>query len=242
MPSFYCSELTGDSKQIVIANEEFHHLAHVLRHKEGDEVNLNSGKGWLGKGVICSISKTQAVIEINEVDFHKQSFPYAIAFSLLRNKNDEWLVEKVTESGVKDLFPMQTQYSVRNPSHNTLTKFNQTALNAIKQCNNPWFPLINPISSIDQAIKAIIQKGYIPIIASENRPDSWVDSLEQDKLYCFIIGPEGGFSPSEFVLFKENEIREICISEHVLRAETAAISIAAQYTCYHRKNKFLANV
>ncbi len=229
MPSFYCPELTEYLKQTILTGDEFHHLTHVLRHKQGDTVKLNSGKGNIARGTIVSIDKKQAVIDINEIQFTKpNSIPFAIAFSLLRNKNDEWLVEKVTELGVKDLFPITTQFSVRNPSINTLSRFRNAALSAIKQCDNPYLPRISEVLALKKAILYIKEKGYTPVVASENVPDMWLDNLKSNVSYCVIIGPEGGFSPDEFIFLKNLGVEEITLSNLILRAETAAIAVAAQ--------------
>lgn len=230
MPSFYCPELTSDLKQIVLSGDEIHHLSHVLRHKPGDRINLNSGKGFFGTGRILSIDKSKAVVELLEVSFSElPKPPYAIAFSLLRSKNDEWLVEKTTELGVTDLFPMTTQFSVRNPSGNTLNRFRHTALSAIKQCDNPYLPEIHPIHSLIETLQNIRSKGYTPVVTSELRPDCWLDDLLRDTPYCFLIGPEGGYSLEEFDILKQNGVIEIALSKLILRAETAAIAIAAQF-------------
>jgi len=235
MPSFYCSDLDDVSQQITITGDEFHHLTHVLRHKIGDMINLNSGKGYTAKGTILSIDKKQAVIETNMLEFiQPDPVPFALAFSLLRNKKDEWLVEKVTELGVTDLFPMTTQFSVRTPSSNSLNRLKNTALSAIKQCDNPYLPSISDIQPLEKVLHEIKQKGYQPVVASEYRPDKWIDNLAMDKAYCFIIGPEGGFSPEEFNYIRINGAIEISLSKLVLRAETAAITIAAQYSLFKR--------
>jgi len=228
MPSFYCASLDNTSTSIILTGDEFHHLAHVLRHKTGDEVKINSGKGWFGKGAISIINKTQAIIDITEVDYHNQDMHYAIAFSLLRSKHDEILVEKVTELGVADLFPFTSQYSVRTPSHNTISRFQQTALSAIKQCDNPYLPIIHPIQDIPNALETIINEGFKVVITSEQRPDRFIKDLPRQIPYCFIIGPEGGFSCDEFKLFKLYDFEKVSLSSLILRAETAAIAAAAQ--------------
>ncbi len=213
-----------------------HHLANVMRQKPGDEINLNSGKGWLGKGRIISINRSEAVVDIIEIIFHPVPGPaFAIAFSLLRGKHDELLVEKVTELGAADLFPILTEHSVRHVSANTLSKFQAAALAAIKQCDNPWLPMIHPITELEQAIGLISQSGYEPILASEQLPGQRLDSLAAGKCYCFLIGPEGGFSPKEFQLMKELGIIEVSISENILRAETAAIAAAAQFSLLRKQ-------
>jgi 16S rRNA (uracil1498-N3)-methyltransferase len=230
MPSFYSPDLDQASQQIILQGTEYHHLAPVLRHKPGDVVRLNSGKGWLGQGVIKSIDKSQASLEVVEKYFTDKPKPsYSIAFSLLRNKNDEWLIEKVTELGAAEFFPVLTRYAVRNPSANTLSRFKTTALSAIKQCDNPWLPVIHPVYSLKQALTEIRNAGYVPVVASEQRPDTWMDNLTKEQNYCFIIGPEGGFDQEEFALMAAFQVDAISISSNVLRAETAAIAVAAQF-------------
>jgi 16S rRNA (uracil1498-N3)-methyltransferase len=236
MPSFFCPGLNKNQNTITLSGEEYHHLAHVLRHKPGDEIRLNSGDGWLGKGVVNSISKTQAIVGVTDASYTEtSSTAFAIAFSLLRNKNDEWMVEKATELGVADLFPFQSRYSIRNPSSNTLKRFRQASLAAIKQCDNPFLPAVHDIVSLDVLLSLIQQGGYHAVLASEHRPDLWLDSLEQGIPYCFIIGPEGGFSPDELAMIKHSGAREISLSKLVLRAETAALTAAAQFTMLNRK-------
>lgn len=233
MSSFYCPELTNDSLSIELIDSEFHHLVNVLRHIVGDEIAINNGRGQTASGTIELIEKKRAKILIHEVIHHNELLPdFAIAFSLLRNKNDIWLVEKVTELGVKHLFPMITRYSVRNPSANTITKFEQASLSAIKQCDNPYLPFIHPVFTITQAIKEIQIAGYQVVVASEHRPEVKMSNLPKDVKYCIMIGPEGGFSEDEFNIFQEYNITQVSISSLILRAETAAITAAAQITSF----------
>ena len=235
MPSFYCPDISSTIDEVSLEGEEFHHLVHVMRHKVGDLITLNSGTGWLATGEVCQIGKTKAIIQIKECKHEDiTQRPYAIAFSLLRSKNDEWLVEKVTELGANFLFPIVTEYSVRNPSSNTLERFRKSALAAIKQCNNPYLPEIYDITSLETSLQKVVELGFQPVLASERRPEHWLDSLKADKPYCFFVGPEGGFSPSEFALFLQAGAQEITLSSHILRAETAAIAIAAQYSLTQR--------
>jgi 16S rRNA (uracil1498-N3)-methyltransferase len=235
MPSFYCPELNATTTQIIITGDELHHLSHVMRHKPGDVIRLISATGWVGKGTITNIDKKAADVTIMKADYyHPLKTPFAVAFSLLRNKNDEWMVEKLTELGVKDLFPILTENSVRTPSPNTLTRFRQTALTAVKQCDNPHLPIIHEILNLVQLPSALEQMHYIPVFASEKRPDTWLDNLEQGISYCFIIGPEGGFSTEELQFFEINKVADISLSHLVLRAETAAVCAASQFVLLNK--------
>jgi 16S rRNA (uracil1498-N3)-methyltransferase len=234
MSSFYCPELNSTSPQVVLSEEEHHHLVHVLRQQTGDNIKLNNGSGILAEGIIQIIGKKQTTIQITQTkQLPRPNSPFAIAFSLLRSKNDEWLVEKVTELGVYDLFPMLTRFSVRNPSTNTISRFQATALAAIKQCDNPFLPLIHSIQSLKQTLIAIDSAGYTPVLASELRPDNKLDNLPAGLKPCFLIGAEGGFSNDEFALLRSQQVIEIALSPLILRAETAAITAAAQFISTH---------
>ncbi len=238
MPSYYVPELKSSTTQISLTGDEFHHLTRVTRHKTGDEVQVNSGSGILARAVITNITKHAVEFCIRETMSYQEPVPkFAIAFSLLKAKHDELVVEKCTELGVSTMFPLQTEFSVRHSSNNTLERFRRIALSAIKQCDNPWLPQISVVHSLQKAISQIIAAGYTPIMCSERKPDQWLHHVlhDTDKNPCFLVGPEGGWSESEYELCQEQNIPEISISNQILRAETAAITIAAQWNMHRTR-------
>ncbi len=230
MPSLYCSQLKSNDPIICLEGEEFHHLAHVKRIGAGQCVKLNNGKGLIAEGTLRDLTKTNAVIEITARE--ESSWPesrFAIAFALLKNRHDELLVEKCTELGAKAFFPLLTEFSVRNPSANTLSRFQRIALAAIKQCDNPWLPQIKAALPLDTALDSMLESGWTPVLCSERKPEARLNDLAKIQNPCFIIGPEGGFSDAEFSFFTSREVAQISICTLITRAETAAIAIAAQF-------------
>jgi len=231
MPSFYSPHLTAVSTVLQIEDSEYHHIIKVFRHKIGDVISLISGTGYTALAVIETVSKSSLTVAIQSVSSHPQSSrPYAVGFSLLRNKNDETIIEKLTELGVNDLFPLETERSVRQGSKNTLERFVKTAHAAIKQCDNPWLPIVHPVHSLQLAIQNIISAHYTPFVCSEKRPDVWMSNIDfGDMKPCFLIGPEGGWSDKEFLLFEQMNIAHFSLCDLILRAETSAIAVGAQW-------------
>jgi len=232
MPSFYIPELTTNHKTIKIAGSEHHHITKVFRFNVGKEIFLNSGNGVYAKAIISDIQKKDLTCEV--IDFiprEKYSPSIAVAFSLLRNKNDYLVVEKLTELGVAEFFPFESEYSVRKASNNTIDKFNTTAIEAIKQCDNGYLPTINEAKSLLAQLAEIEGKGYDIFVASEKEDSktlkSYIPSV-LDKSICILIGPEGGFSAKEFEVFYEREYKQFNLGINILRAETAAISAVSQ--------------
>ena len=227
MPSIYHPQL---NEEHCITGQEYHHLSRVLRTKPGDVILLNDGQGSLAKAVIKNIDKKCAHFELLEAAiYHEPTSRYAIAFSLLKNKHDELIVEKCTELGCREFYPFISAYSVRKGED--ISRFERIALSAIKQCDNPWLPHVNPVYTLKKSIKQAKEQGYTPVFCSEFRPDTWLNDLKlpANAKPCFFIGPEGGFGAEELAYLEQEKIDQITISRLILRAETAAIAIAAQY-------------
>jgi 16S rRNA (uracil1498-N3)-methyltransferase len=227
MPSVYHPQLNDNN---CISGQEYHHLSRVLRVKPDDVILLNDGKGSLCKAVVKEIDKKCVRFELLvESTYHEPVSPFAIAFSLLKNKHDELIVEKCTELGCTEFYPFISAYSVRKGEDTS--RFERIALSAIKQCDNPWLPRVNPVNTLKEAIKQAEEQGYTPVFCSEHRPDIWLSDLmlSTNIKPCFFIGPEGGFNEAEIAYLEQEKLDQITISKLILRAETAAIAIAAQY-------------
>jgi 16S rRNA (uracil1498-N3)-methyltransferase len=232
MPTFYLSHLTISDKHLTIDGDELHHIVNVFRFKAGDSITLTNGKGLLAKAIIKEVTKKTLTVDLIEKNqSQRPTRKIACAFSLLKNKHDLLIVEKLTELGVVDLFPMQTVNSVRLSKVNTHEKFIKTAIAAIKQCENPWLPTIHKPQTLEATIKIIIEHGYTPIVASETKPEQTLHSMfctlshhtPHTTHHCIVIGPEGGFDQTEFELFEKLNIPLVSLSPYTLRAETAAI-------------------
>lgn len=233
MPSVYFPNLASSDRILILSGEEFHHLARVARVRVGDVVMLNSGKGMLARARVMEIGKREAKLEIDELMANMQfPAPYAIAFSLLKNRHDELLVEKCTELGAGQFFPMVCDFSIRKSANDS--RLERIALAAIKQCDNPILPVLEQPTELKAVLVEAREYGYTPILCSELKPDLWLDDLKlpAETKPCFFIGPEGGWSESEIGLFEKERVASISIGHLITRAETAAITIAAQWVAY----------
>ncbi len=241
MPSFYIPIKWTDSDlntKMSIDGDEFHHIVNVSRYRVKDEIVLTNGMGQLAYGYINSISKKNAEIHLQKIESYQMGSPeIAIAFSLLKNKNDLWIIEKLTELGVRHFFPMETRYSVRrivdnkNKEHDPIQdKMIKTAIAAIKQCDNAYLPVVHSVTPLNETIHKVHDLGFTALVASEKEKETSLSSLYQSlypKPVCVFIGPEGGFHPEEFSLFMNEGLQTFTLGNHILRAETAAITVSS---------------
>ena len=124
-----------DGMTVRLADEEFHHLVHVLREKPGSTWNSLTA-GSVGR------SGRRAAFETGMRNCRLSSAPagsapgVALVLGVACPKGDrlKWLVEKATEMGVSELIPLQCERSVVEPRETKLARLEQTVLAACKQC------------------------------------------------------------------------------------------------------------
>jgi len=225
MPSFYV-EFDEGATELAVSGDEFHHIVNVFRHKKGDELTLTNGCGIIANGQIANIGKKELVLQLFRLQKYERKKPeVACAFSLLKEKKDLWIVEKLTELGVTELFPFTSHYSVKSNQKNTLLKMQNTAIAAIKQCGTAWLPTIHEPVSLADCVREVSSMGkYTAVIASESRPPLTLYEYlcaNPNKSVCLFVGPEGGFHPQDLACMQGVNVR---LSDNVLRAETAAVS------------------
>ena len=230
MPCFYTPDMKIDEDIVTISGTEHHHICHVFRRKEGEKIILSNGKGLLAEGIINSVNKKQLTVTINNMTTRQKSQPQiAVAFPLLKNKHDNLIVEKLTELGVKDFFPITTERTVRKPSANTVEKFNKVAIAAMKQCDNAFLPTIHKVRSLSELLEKMGE--YIPVAALEIGKHQTLNEIVanyEKRSICIIIGPEGGFDKKEIEYLQNKQVAAFTLGNHILRAETAAIASVSQ--------------
>jgi len=235
MPSFYVPSLVKTDAEVIIKGDEFHHIKNVFRKQTGDEILLTNGNGILAKAEISEIFKTEIIVNIlsvNKLNFSEQKI--AIAFPFLKNKHDNLIVEKLTELGVKDFFPIITKRTVQKPK--PIEKFEKITISAIKQCDNVFLPKVHQTVKLSQFFKTLQTENYQPVVALETEKEKLLSDVVSITNICIIIGPEGGFSEEEIAFIKEQNIPTFKLGNHILRAETAAISAVSQLVSIYLKN------
>lgn len=236
MPSFYAPNLKENSKQIELIGNEKHHICNVFRKDVNDDILLTNGNGILATAIIKSTDSKKVILKIESTTKISQSQSIVTAaFSLLKNKHDQLIVEKLTELGVKEFFPITTERTIRKISKNTIPKFKKVAVSAIKQCDNAYLPKIYEVQTLENLISRLQKRGLIPLTALETDESTKLYDITKDRYssYCFIIGPEGGFTSEEIRFLKKQKVQTFTLGNHILRAETAAIATASQLLSFH---------
>jgi 16S rRNA (uracil1498-N3)-methyltransferase len=208
---------------VALKGSEFHHLAHVMRIREGDRIELINGRGMLAQGLVEKLDKEQAQISITQSEKHDPcKYSISIAIPLLKMDRLEWAIEKATELGATTFRLFPADHSEKKElSEHQLERLEHIIISATKQCGRLFLPALNEYRSLADAIQSddLLLFGDL----DPHAPTVHV----QTKNILFISGPEKGFSPKEISLLKQRGTG-VRLHNNVLRAETAPLVALSQ--------------
>jgi 16S rRNA (uracil1498-N3)-methyltransferase len=226
MDYFYCPPEKISRQSILIDNEEFAHLVHVMRKKVGDVIRVVDGRGNAYEVRLDEIKKRVAVGSIQAFfrNYHEPAINVTLAVGVLKNPSKfDFLVEKVTELGAREIVPLSTARTI--PSHAKIERWQKLVLAAMKQCGRSYLPPVRELISLDKFLAAR-KRMDLKLIAHEKADDSPpVRMLLTPVVHSIVIliGPEGGFSDDEVAQCFEAGYKPLYLGERRLRTETAAI-------------------
>ena len=206
---------------------EIKHLVNVYRYKIGDKIRaIDYNYEYITE--IDQISKSEVILKIIEKNEDKYSLDVNIdlAIGILKNEKMKLLIQKLTELGVRNIIPLKTERVVvrideKKEKWDTIVKESMKQCRAIKRTN---VELINEIKRLKYENYDIIIYAYENSVSSVKLKD--IINKDIKNILC-IIGPEGGFSIDEIEYLKSKNAIEISLGNRILRAETAAISVAS---------------
>ena len=245
-PCFYHGELSEQDKLIELSSSESAHLSKSRRLKPGDQVHLINGKGLMAmaevvaKGVAKGVLANNKQVQIQCSDFVIAERPLAqisVATAIPKGDRAKVMVDMLTQLGVDRIFPMRCDYSETRFNEKNREKWQRVAIEACKQSQNPWLPQIESewdfkslISDLDKLSKDRNKNnGALPQVIYTDISGADANKLEElDSELIVMIGPEGGFSNSELAALKSINALSVCLGQHILRTELAAIAAVAQ--------------
>ena len=222
MPRFYVPSI--ENEELELSELDSKHAIRVLRLKEGDDVTIMDGKGILAEGVIMDENVKKTKFKVNKADFYDPPLKLILAFSPTKsNDRNEWIVEKGTELGMTDCYPIFTHHSERR-KWNT-DRMNKIAVSAMKQSGNPWLPQLHEAQSFDNFLKTIQFEGVKMMAHCDEAEKTRISDLANPlKNQLMLIGPEGDFSIEEIEKATQQNFQFVDLGDLTLRTETACIT------------------
>jgi 16S rRNA (uracil1498-N3)-methyltransferase len=237
MPDFrvYCQPPEREPSEIHLSADESHHLVAVNRAKTGDTVVAFDGRGneW-----ICELAGDQKPEAILKVRFRQQAkpLPYEITLGQALPKGPfmEAIIRKATELGAARIAPLESERTIvhleGDRTDRKIEKWQLAAIEAAKQCGNPFVPEILSLQTAAAFMEA--SRGYdLKLIASLQPGAKSLKSVlaayvsangRPPRKVLWLVGPEGDFTPAEMSRSNSAGFEPVTLGPLVLRCETAA--------------------
>ncbi len=223
MHIFYSQHISGNI--IRLGEEEAKHCFKVLRHKANDIILITDGKGKLYRCMIEDHQLSQHRIQIlNTLQPHEPR-PYYLEIVVAPTKNAErmeWMVEKLTETGVDKIRFIKTQRTEKGTLK--MDRLQNKAIAAMKQSLHHTLPEISPMIDFNDLINEKTDATQLIAWCDEKNGRKHIQSLELSNKFQILIGPEGDFTPLEVSNALQYGYQPISLGTSRFRTETAAIA------------------
>ena len=204
------------------------HLATVLRARAGDSVILFNGDGRDYPGTLVKVAGKSVDVAITAVEDDCRESPLItrLGIALSRGERFEWVLQKATELGVNEIFPLATERTEvklkGDREDKKLQRWQQMIISACEQCGRNRLPTLHPVqtlaswSDIDADLRLVLH----------HRSALGMASLQQmtPQSVAMAIGPEGGLSETEIQGLLDKGFQALTLGPRVFRTETAPIA------------------
>jgi len=213
--------------------DEATHALRVLRLTAGDVIMLMDGVGNFYQAEVTMSTSKHCMYGIKEVLPQHPTWRGHLHIAIAPTKmmdRIEWFTEKVTEIGLNEISYLDCKFSERRVLK--LPRLEKIVVAAVKQSRKAWMPVVNPMISFNDFIKAEHKgKKFIAHCYDEIPKTYLFDELvdlkaDESADVTILIGPEGDFSIDEVKAAIKAGFVSISLGTSRLRTETAGISAA----------------
>ena len=240
MPKFFVNSEQINNNEIKIIGNDVNHIKNVLRLSINDKIKICDKDEHVNYN--CRISNIDNEYVITQIiDEEKSNVETKTQIHVFQGlpKGDklEFIIEKLTEIGVKELTPVPMKRSVvklqEKDKQKKMVRWNKIAEVAAKQSGRDEILKINDVINYKNIFNYL--KDYdIVLLAYEKEEKltlkkalSKLDKTKENKV-AVLIGPEGGFDDIEIEQAKQNSlVNIITLGKRILRTETAPVVISS---------------
>lgn len=236
MHRFYLPSESCAGDLLRLDGREAHHALHVLRLKRDDPAVVLDGAG---SEFLCAVEQASRDWLTLRMAKKKSAPALPCSITLLvgipKGKIIEGIIQKSVELGAKRIVPLLTERVVmqiddENAEHKR-EKWQQVAIEAIKQCGAAWLPKIEAPMTIENFL-ARTEKFDLALVGSlqkeRRHPRDIIHEYDKNngrlpKSVAIWVGPEGDFALDELRTIQSSGVQPISLGNLVLRVETAVI-------------------
>jgi len=189
-----------------------------LRIQTGEAIVVTNGLGDSFKCEVLDLAPPSLMV-MKARKHPKPPLSFHLIQALAKNDRDELAMQTAIELGATEITPWAASRCIvrwDGKSERNQMRWQQISIEAMKQSQQAWLPVINPLSNAKQLIG-----GPLGIVL-DPRADIGLKNLDLavDSV-AIVVGPEGGISDSELAVLESKGFIRVSLGSSVLRASSA---------------------
>jgi 16S rRNA (uracil1498-N3)-methyltransferase len=217
-----------------------HHVAHVLRLKQGDALTLFDGHGNEYAVVIARVARNGVTLDVTQARSVDRESPLAITLAqgISGAERMDYTVQKAVELGVSVIQPLQTSRGVvrldRTRAEKRCMHWQAIAVAACEQCGRNRIPQILPVMALrDWLGRRPAGRDELQVLLSPRAGVAFKALPRPRGGVTLIAGAEAGLTAEEQRDAERGGFVAARLGPRVLRTETAALAaLAAMQTLW----------
>jgi len=239
IPRIHTEQDLRPGTEVLLPEQAGEHLARVLRLERGHPLILFSGDGRECDAELASLAKrkvTAHVLMVREVD-REAPLRLTLAQSVARGEKMDWILQKATELGVARIVPLVTERTEvkldEDRAERRMAHWHGVLASACEQSGRNLLPELDPPQRLDRWLGALGDSAALRLALLPDGDSTLRQLPSVENGAILAVGPEGGFSDNDVVMFRHAGFHGLRLGPRILRTETAGIAALAALQALH---------
>ncbi|KRG15541.1 16S rRNA (uracil(1498)-N(3))-methyltransferase [Lederbergia galactosidilytica] len=245
MQRYFLNETYNGQNSVILSDDDYHHIIHVMRMKEGATFWVVFSNSKTALVSLESINDTTIKAKIMDWEKDDKELPVhvTIASGLPKGDKLEWIVQKGTELGATEFTPFIAERSIvkweKKKAEKKVQRWKKIAKEAAEQSHRQLLPIVQSPVNLKEIV-TYSQSFEWKILAFEEAAKEGEKSqfahilseMKQGDRILIVFGPEGGITDQEKDFLVQNDFKLCGLGPRILRTETAPLYTLAAIS-YH---------
>lgn len=231
----YTKQQLKENQSLRLEQSHLHYLQNVMRFKVNEQFRIFNANDGEFIATIESFEKKEVFVNIKaQLKKPILETPLTLALSLIKPDKMFDAINMAVQIGVTEIIPIIAE---RSQVHTiNLERLAKIVIEAVEQSERLSIPKYDSPLNLKEFLKS---NNYEMVIYANENEDNHNQMFKIESFptnVAYLVGPEGGFSESEFAVLKSfSNLRSISLGPNVLRAETATIAGLVQIQLMREK-------
>lgn len=210
---------------LTLEGDAYRHLFRAARLAVAATLRVVDGRGAARQASVAAVGRRRAELTLGgPLPSNEPSRAVEIFVAPPKSGRASWMVEKLTEIGVRRVHLWATERAPRRYGSGRLERLRRVAAAALEQCGRSYLPEVGVVDWQEGLDRLRTFQSRWLLLPGAPPPADPADTCP----VALLVGPEGGWTPAEQQQLVELPCRAVGLGPTILRVETAALAAAAR--------------